>query len=68
MKAELEPSTSGKFFDNLHMLLLALLHYRLQLASRNLAEGVWRLELWWLYGLRKLLHEFFSVALDLWPC
>jgi hypothetical protein len=68
MKAELGPSTNGKISDKLRMLLLALLCHQSLLASRNLTEGLWWLELWHLCGLRRLLCEFLRVTLGLWPC
>jgi hypothetical protein len=55
-------------FGKLRMLRPVLLHHQSLLASRNLADGPWRLELWHLYGLRRLLREFLRVALDLQPC
>jgi hypothetical protein len=68
MMAELGPSTRGKFSNKLHMLLLASLHHQLLRASRNRVDRLWRLELWHLCGLHKLLDEILKVALDIRPC
>jgi hypothetical protein len=48
---ELGPLAGGKISNKLRILLLASLHHQLPWASRNLVEGLWRIELWHLCGL-----------------